>query len=60
METAVIGYWTEKKEKLKQNYPSLKDEDLFFCENKEREMIERLEYKLGKTKEELREIINRL
>lgn len=55
-----IGYWNEKKEKLKRKYNILTDDDLQFHENKEDEMMERLGYKLGKSKEELRRIINAL
>jgi hypothetical protein len=57
MNTLVIGYWNGKKEKLKQKYPVITDEDLFFFEGKEQEMIEMLGYKLGKTKAELADII---
>ena len=57
METNIIGYWNEKKEKLKKEYPAITDDDLFFCDGKEKEMIEMLGYKLGKTNEELRNII---
>jgi hypothetical protein len=53
----VIGYWNKKKEKLKQKYPTIKEEDLRFREGKEKEMIEMLGYKLGKSKEELLFII---
>jgi hypothetical protein len=57
MDTSTIGYWNGKKEKLKQKYTIITDEDLHFNEGKEKEMIEMLGYKLGKTKEELRNII---
>ena len=57
MDTNVKGYWNEKKEKLKKNYPMLTDKDLSFREGKEKEMIEMLGYKLGKTKLELLNII---
>jgi hypothetical protein len=53
----VVGYWDEKKEKLKQKFPMITDEDLRFNEGKEREMIELLGYKLGKSREELVHII---
>jgi len=53
----VKGFWNEKKEKLKKNFPMLTDKDLSFCEGKEKEMIEMLGYKLGKTKQELLNII---
>jgi len=57
MENLAIGYWNRKKEKLKEKYAILTDEDLRFHDSKEKEMIEMLEYKLGKTKDELRNII---
>jgi hypothetical protein len=57
MDTNEIGFWNEKKEKLKQKYINITDEDLHFHEGKEKEMIEMLGYKLGKTKEELANII---
>lgn len=58
MNTNVIGYWNGMKEKLKQIYPTISDEDLNFHEGKEKEMIEMLGYKLGKTREELNSIIS--
>lgn len=57
MDKKIIGYWNEKKEKLKQKYEFITDQDLGFCEGKEKEMMEMLGYKLGKTVEELRNII---
>jgi hypothetical protein len=53
----VSGYWNIKKEKLLKKYESLTDKDLCFLEGKEKEMIERLGIKLGKTKQELLNII---
>jgi hypothetical protein len=60
METTVLGYWARKKEKIRQRFPSLTDQDLNFQEGKEKEMIEMLEYKLGITKLELAKIIESL
>jgi uncharacterized protein YjbJ (UPF0337 family) len=57
MNTSVIGYWDKKKEKLKQRFPDITDEDLRYREGKEKEMIEMLGYKLGKSKQELLNII---
>ena len=57
MNPKAIGYWEVKKEKLKQKYKNLSDKDLCFSEGKEKEMIEILGYKLGKTKQELLNII---
>ena len=53
MNTNVIGYWNKKKEKLKQRFPVITDEDLRYHEGKEKEMIEMLGNKLGKSKQEL-------
>jgi len=53
-----IGFWDKKRVILKQVYPLLTDEDLSFREGKEKEMIEMLGNKLGKTKEELIYIIS--
>jgi hypothetical protein len=57
MKTKVTGYWNIKKKKLKQKFANLSDEDLNFNEGKEKEMIEMLGSKLGKTKLELLNII---
>jgi hypothetical protein len=53
-----LGYNNETKIKLKQKYPIITDEDLHFREGKEKEMMEMLGYKLGISKEELRNIIS--
>ena len=60
MNRNVKGYWNEKKEKIIQKFPNITDDDLFFCNGKEQEMIEMLGFKLGKTKEELVNIISTL
>jgi len=57
MNENVVGYWSEKKEKLKQKFPNITDEDLSYREGKEKEMMEILGYKLGKSKQELLQII---
>jgi uncharacterized protein YjbJ (UPF0337 family) len=57
MNNNVIGYWDKKKEKLKEKFPLITDEDLRYCEGKEKEMIEMLGHKLGKSKQELLYII---
>jgi hypothetical protein len=57
MNTNIPGYWDKKKEKLKQRFPIISDEDLCYREGKEKEMIEILGYKLGKSKLELLDII---
>jgi hypothetical protein len=57
MNSNLIGYWNKKKEKLKQRFPIITDEDLRYREGKEKEMIEMLGNKLGKSKQELLNII---
>jgi len=51
------GNWNEQKGKLKQKFAMLTDNDLMFLEGKKDEMLGRLQIKLGKTKEQLHEII---
>ncbi|NEW82495.1 MAG: CsbD family protein [Mariniphaga sp.] len=51
------GNWNEQKGKLKQQFAVLTDNDLMFEEGKKDEMFGRLQIKLGKTKEELRKLI---
>jgi hypothetical protein len=57
MQPATVGYWNSKKEKLKEKFDILTEKDLSYTEGKEKEMIELLGYKLGKTKQELLNII---
>jgi hypothetical protein len=52
-----IGYWNEKKVKIKLKFPSIKDSDLEYREGNEKEMMEILGDKLGKSKQELLKII---
>lgn len=56
----IKGNWNELKGKLKQKYAKLTDDDLLFVEGKEDELVGRLEKKLGQTKEEVRNTIERL
>lgn len=55
-----MGYWENKKEKIKQKYPIITDEDLFFYKGKEKEMVERLGFRLGISIEEMRDVIKAL
>ena len=57
MKTKPICYWSLKREKLKQKYPFLTEEDLVFSLGKEKEMIELLGYKMGISKQALLDII---
>jgi uncharacterized protein YjbJ (UPF0337 family) len=56
----IKGNWNEQKGKLKQKFGILTDNDLMFEEGKKDEMIGKLQIKLGKTKEQLHEIIEGL
>jgi uncharacterized protein YjbJ (UPF0337 family) len=56
----VKGAWNEVKGKLKQKYGQLTDDDLVFAEGKEDELYGRLQQRLGKTKDELRDEIEKL
>ena len=55
--TELEGNWDEQKGKLKQQFAKLTDNDLLFVEGKKDEMMGKLQIKLGKTKEELHDII---
>ncbi len=55
--TEVKGNWNEQKGLLKQKFAVLTDNDLMFQEGKKDEMFGKLQIKLGKTKEELHNII---
>jgi uncharacterized protein YjbJ (UPF0337 family) len=58
--TEFIGNWNVQKARLKQKYANLSENDLLFAEGKEEEMFGKLQSKLGKTKDELRKIMNGL
>lgn len=58
--TELKGNWNETKGKLKQKFATLTDNDVLFEEGKQDEMFGRLQIKLGKTKEELHQIIDSL
>jgi hypothetical protein len=57
MSTNSVGYWDEKKGKLLKKYKNLNDKDLRFDLGREEEMIKILSHKLGKTRQELLNII---
>ena len=54
------GSWNEIKGKLKQQYGNLTDDDLVFAEGKEDELLGRLQKKLGKSKDDVRQMIEKL
>jgi uncharacterized protein YjbJ (UPF0337 family) len=54
------GSWNELKGKLKQQFGNLTDDDLKFAEGKEDELLGRLQKKLGKSREDLRAMIEKM
>lgn len=54
----IKGRFNEIKGKLKQKFAQLTEDDLLYEEGEEDELYGRLQQKLGKTKEEVRELVN--
>ena len=54
---AEAGSWEDFKNKLKVKFSWLNDADLQFAEGKKEEMLNRLQIKIGKTKDELTKIM---
>jgi len=54
------GEWNEVKGRIKQIYGDLIDHDLIYVEGKHDERLGRLQEKLGKSKDEIRELIESL
>jgi hypothetical protein len=60
MQSELIETWATQKAKLKQKFAALTETDMLFIEETKEEMIENLQRKLGKSKEELSKIIQAL
>lgn len=54
------GKWSELKGKLKQKYANLTDDDLLYAEGKEDELYGRIQQRIGKSKEEVKDLIDKL
>ena len=54
------GNWNELKGKAKQQYADLTDDDLLYAEGKEDELLGRLQKKIGKSKDEVKDWIDKL
>jgi len=54
----VKGNWEVHSKELKNKYPKLTDSDLTFETGKEAELLQRVQTRLGKTREEVINIIN--
>ncbi len=58
--TELKGNWNEQKGKLKQKFAELTDDDLMYAEGKKDEMLGKLQKKLGKTEDEIKQIFSEL
>ncbi|RAR46535.1 CsbD family protein [Flavobacterium lacus] len=58
--TEMKGKWNELKGKLKQKYADLTDDDLLYVEGKEDELYGKIQQRVGKTKEEVKKMIEEL
>lgn len=56
----IKGNWNLIKGKIKQEYGDITDNDLQYMEGKEEELLGRLQKKMGKTKEELKDYIDKI
>jgi hypothetical protein len=56
----INGDWSETKKKLKQKFIMLPDSDLLIISGQQNEMVDRLQGKLGKTREEIIQLISNL
>lgn len=56
-DTDLTADWNTQKGKLRQQYAVLTDNDLLFETGKKDEMLQNLQIRLGKTKEQLRLLI---
>lgn len=54
------GNWNEVKGKMKKEYGDLTDDDLMYEEGKQDEWLGRMQQKIGKTKHEIKEWIDRM
>jgi uncharacterized protein YjbJ (UPF0337 family) len=52
------GEWHEFKGKLRQKFAELTDDDVDYAEGQEEELLGHLQKKLGKTQEELAQLVN--
>lgn len=60
IEDKIKGNWNVIKGKIKQEYGEITDNDLTYTEGQEDELIGRLQKKMGKTKEEVKEFIDNI
>lgn len=58
--TDLKGNWNELKGKLKQQYADLTDDDLLYVEGKEDELYGKIQQRVGKSKDEVKKMIDKL
>lgn len=56
----IKGHWNEVKGKLKQKYGDLTDDDVTYVEGQEDELLGKLQQRLGKSREEIKEELRNL
>lgn len=54
------GSWDDVRSQLKQNYSELTEEDLSYNEGSEHELLDRIQHRLGKTKDEVIRLLSEL
>lgn len=52
------GNWNQIKGKLKEEYAQLTDDDLLYQDGKEDQLLDRIQEKTGKTKQEIKNFID--
>ncbi|MDX1686207.1 MAG: CsbD family protein [Saprospiraceae bacterium] len=60
IQSKIKGNWNIIKGKIKQQYGNITDKDLEYIEGKEDELLGRLQKKMGKTREEVEEYIEKI
>lgn len=53
------GKWNQVKGKFKQEFADITDDDLMYAEGKSDELLGRLQEKTGKSKEQLKDMIDK-
>ena len=60
LQDLIKGNWKQIKGKLKEKYGELTDDDLTYVEGKEEQLIGKLQERLGKTKQEVENMLQNL
>lgn len=58
--TELVSDWNEIKEKLRRQFSTLTDEDLWMEDGNQDELLEKLEAKLGMPKKEIYDMISQI